>query len=258
MRVTTVFILSLFVFIFSCNKEEVLQNEPSTTVKPTNDKIIIKDDGTVWLYGGPNESEHFNVSNRSFNLTHLKYGLGRETFYALRDPQYIPLVDMNQSIPDESEIILLHANQGTIAYPLELMIKHEVVNDVIDGIPVLVSYCVLADFIGIYSREYCKQVLTFGVSGYTYYEDGIQDGRDGFVLWDRETESLWWPLINSGISGTLEGEHLNKSDLPFTWERTTMYDLRTNYPNSTILNFGQEENPPNGWTRLEEADFDCD
>jgi len=244
--------------IFSCNKEEVQPTTVNTDpAKPLNDKIIEKEDGSLWLYGGPNETDHFNINNHALNLFHLKYGLGRETFHALRNPEYIPLSDLTQPIPDEFEVILIQANEGKIAYPLELMVKHEVINDVIDGIPVLVSYCVLADFIGIFPREYCKQTLTFGVSGYTYYEEGIRDGRDGFVLWDRDTESLWWPIINSGVSGELRGARLD-IDLPFTWERTTMDDLRTNHPNSKILRFGQEEEPPVTWPRLEESDFDCD
>jgi len=38
----------------------------------------------------------------------------------------------------------------------------------------------------VYSREIDGQILTLGASGWTY--------RRTFVLWDRETESIWYHL----------------------------------------------------------------
>lgn len=256
MRLVT-WLVVLLVIGTSCNKEESPVTDPTTPYIPLSDKIINKEDGTMWLYGGPNESDHFDITDNSINLARLKYGIGRELFNTLKNPEFVSIADLSVSLADTSELIVIHADEGIFAYPFDLMVKHEVINDVIDGVPVLVSYCVLADFIGVFSREYCKQTLMFGVSGYTYYSNGVYDGKDGFVLWDRDTESLWWPLINTGVSGTLKDAHLS-SDLPFTWERTTMEVVNTNYPTAQILKFGQFEDPPTDWTRLEEGDFDCD
>ena len=70
------------------------------------------------------------------------------------------------------------------------------------------SYCVLADLGAVYSRNYNSKELTFALSGYTYYDKNIWNGLDGFVLWDRETESLWWPLVGKAVSGKLKGVNL--------------------------------------------------
>ncbi len=252
-----VFFFLFIVTLVSCSKKDIPEDEVTAPYIPLSDKIIDHGDGNLWLYGGQDEEDHFNITNNSIRLSNLKYGLGRELFNSLRDPQYTALSNLTTPMHDSSEIILIHATEGKFAYPIELMVKHEVVNDVIDGIPVLVSYCILADFIGVFPREYCKQTLTFGVSGYTYYQNGVRDGRDGFILWDRDTESLWWPIINKGMSGTFLGASLD-TDLPFSWERTTMGDLRMNHTDAKILKFGQFEVPPENWTRLEENDFDCD
>lgn len=70
----------------------------------------------------------------------------------------------------------------------------------------------MADLDAIYKRDYGGEVLTFGISDYTYFETGIWDGLDAFILWDRDTESLWWPLIEKSVSGPLRDVKLMEMD----------------------------------------------
>ena len=67
----------------------------------------------------------------------------------------------------------------------------------------------------------------FGVSGYVY--------KDVFVIFDRRTESLWYPLDGSGwtaISGPRRGEKI-----PFIEEAPVLSlgKWRKQHPNTTVL-----------------------
>jgi hypothetical protein len=100
----------------------------------------------------------------------------------------------------------------------------------------------------VYERNYGGEELTFALSGYTYFDSLVWDGIDGFVFWDRETESLWWPLIGKAISGSLQGTKLlemNKAN----WADVTWKDVKSNYPTAMVLKSGQDFNRPDNWDR---------
>jgi len=53
----------------------------------------------------------------------------------------------------------------------------------------------------VYDRQVSKdQVLTFGVSGMLY--------RNGLIMYDHQTESLWSHILGQGIAGDYAGTHL--------------------------------------------------
>ena len=213
---------------------------------------VFESDNKLWLWGGNNDDWHFNISNLSLPLSGFKYGLGRETFKALMVPQYqSPAAFGNSFFKEQDEFIVVEGVEEKKAYPIDLMIQHEVINDVIEGEPIMVGYCVLADFAGVFSRKYCGQVFTFAVSGYTYFENGIWDGKDGFVLWDRDTESLWWPLIGQAVSGGMKGEKLNSDIGGLHWEVVTWEELKSQ-GNIKVLKYSQTMEPPIDYPRIDE------
>ncbi len=138
------------------------------------------------------------------------------------------------------------------AYSIKDLTRHEIVNDVLDGKPIMAAYCILANLGAIYDRTYGDEELTFGLSGYTYYDPDVWNGLDGFVFWDRETESLWWPLIDKAVSGPLKGVKLllmNKSN----WEDTNWQTLKGKYPNAQVLHSGQDFTRPPSWRKIQDV-----
>ena len=98
----------------------------------------------------------------------------------------------------------------------------------------------------MFRRTYCDTTFTFAVSGYTYWDYSIQDATNEFLLWDRETESLWWPLINKAVSGQMMGTWLvlyNES----RWRVTTWKDVIENHPGALVLQKDQAMEPPQDW-----------
>lgn len=86
------------------------------------------------------------------------------------------------------------------AYPLRILNYHEIVNDVVDGRPIAVTWCPLCGSAVVYDRRVDGQTLTFGVSG--------KLADDDLVMYDRETNSLWKQSRGTAIDGELDGETL--------------------------------------------------
>ncbi len=211
---------------------------------------FFEEDGTPYLWGGPDASQHFEVENLTLEPEQFHYGIGREAFPALIEPEFVPADEASAWLPDDDRVLGLRIGDEVKAYPIDLLVRHEVVNDVVAGEPVFAAYCILADLGAIYSRRIDGRVHTFALSGYTYYDPEVWDGMDGFVLWDRETESLWWPLIGEAVSGPLLHTPMQVFD-EAAWAQTTWGEWKAQHPGSVVLERGQDFERPTSWPRYE-------
>lgn len=230
------------------NKESVTKERP---VALENGKFF-EVDGKKMLYGGENENQHFDITDCSLEDAQFHYGIGREKFPALLKPEFISVTEANKVWADSTRFLLAQSGNEIKAYSVTDLTRHEIVNDVLDGQPIMAAYCILADLGAIYERNYGDKELTFALSGYTYYDEGVWNGLDGFVFWDRETESLWWPLIGKAVSGPLKNVKLIEMDKD-KWSDTTWKHIRDNYPDAKVLKSGQDFERPTHWKKLEDV-----
>lgn len=210
-------------------------------------------DSIQYLYGGENKDQHFVINNLELHPDQFHYGLGREAFPALISPKFESLADANKHWKNTDRFLVVYVGNETKAYAIKDLIRHEVVNDVISGKPIFAAYCILADLGAIYTRTYGDKTLTFAVSGYTYYDQKIWNGLDAFVLWDRETESLWWPLLEKAVSGKLKSVPLCVLEKT-QWEEITWEDLKKRFSSAQILISNQSFNPPKKWEKYEDVE----
>lgn len=101
--------------------------------------------------------------------------------------------------PQEPVIALVNGDAAR-AYPLKILLWHEIVNDSVGGLPVAVTYCPLCDSALVFDRRVGDLELTFGTTGLLR--------RSDLVMWDRQTESWWQQIPGEAIVGTLTGERL--------------------------------------------------
>jgi hypothetical protein len=191
-----------------------------------------------FLWAGEDTITHFNITEWNLNACYLKHGLGREKFHALVNPEYSRINRDHDHIPDDSEVVILKSGNNIKAYPLGVLRIYELVNDEANGHPIMIVYCYLADLVTVYTRNYCGQKLTFAVSGYTYKDPQNYGALESFILWDRNSESLWWPINDEGVSGPFKGKDLKKYDRT-KWRIITMKQLREKYPDALILDNDQ-------------------
>ena len=203
-------------------------------------------DGRRYLYGGEEEDQHFDITGYLLNDEQFHFGIGRERFPALLEPEFISVAEADSMYADTSRFLILQMGDETKAYSIKDLTRHEVVNDVIDGKPIMAAYCILADLGAIYDRVIGDHKFTFALSGYTYFDDEVWDGLDGFVLWDRETESLWWPLTGNAVSGPMQGTKMKVLDEKY-WSQTTWGEIKAEHANIRILKSGQDFERPTEW-----------
>lgn len=213
--------------------------------------VIERDDGTRLLHGGEDESMHFDITTFRLDPANLNYGIGREAFPALIEPKFVTATEASEWLGPDERVLAVRINDEVRVYPVELLIRHEVVNDVVAGVPIFAAYCILADLGAVYDRRLGDHTLTFALSGYTYADPDVWDGRDAFVLWDRETESLWWPPIGKAVSGPLVDRPLKLLD-EAQWSQTTWREIAGKHPHAMVLQRGQDFERPKQWTRLED------
>ena len=260
----SILILFLFISLIACkndnksNSEEIPSGQREDTIKKPQRPIALENDkffevdGRKMLYGGEKAVQHFDITNNELKDEQFHYGIGREHFPALLDPKFTTIKAVDSIWNDDDRFILAYSGNDIKAYSVKDLTRHEVVNDVLNGEPIMAVYCILADLGAIYDRQYGDKELTFALSGYTYYDKDVWDGLDGFVLWDRETESLWWPLIDRAVSGDLKGVELLEKDKE-NWKDTTWKDIKENYPEAKVLISGQDFERPENWQKIDDV-----
>ncbi|MEJ7803726.1 MAG: DUF3179 domain-containing (seleno)protein [Candidatus Limnocylindria bacterium] len=129
----------------------------------------------------------------------LSGGPGKGGIPAIDDPEFaeIPSIDW---LEDQEPVIMLGVDDEWRAYPIQILIWHEIVNDTIAGVPVTVTFCPLCHTAVTFDRTVDGQVLDFGVSGNLRHSD--------LVMYDRQTESWWQQATGRGIVGEFSGTAL--------------------------------------------------
>lgn len=131
-------------------------------------------------------------------------------------------------VPDD-RVIGVSIRGEARAYPLRLMRWHEVVNDVVGGEFIAVTYSPLCDSVVVYSTQTVGEVIELGVSGLLYNSNPL--------LYDRnkgpESSPLWTQLDGLPVTG---GDPLQLNRLrPLTADLVTWRDWRAQYPETTVV-----------------------
>lgn len=127
-------------------------------------------------------------------------GPPRDGIPPLDHPQFVTLSSANSWLHDREPVIAVHRNGVAKAYPLQILIWHEIVNDTIGDEPIVVTFCPLCNSAVAFQRQLDEHVLDFGTTGRLRHSD--------LVMWDRQTESWWQQLTGEAIIGTLAGKRL--------------------------------------------------
>ena len=126
-------------------------------------------------------------------------------------------------VSDSDTVLGLEINGDVRAYPLSILVWHEIVNDNVGGVPVAVTYCPLCFTNQVFERVIDGQEVEFGTSGKLY--------NSNLVMYDRLTNSYWSQALGKAIVGELTGYEL--STIPFDVIRWG--DWKSLHPDSVVL-----------------------
>lgn len=126
-------------------------------------------------------------------------------------------------VSDDDLVIGIDINGEQKAYPLFIMVWHEIVNDKVGEIPVAVTYCPLCFTNQVFDRTVDGKITEFGTSGKLY--------NSNLVMYDRNTDSQWSQALGMAITGQMTGQTLKR--VPFDVARWS--DWKSLYPDTLVL-----------------------
>jgi hypothetical protein len=176
-------------------------------------------------------------------------GPPRDGIPSIDEPKFISPDEAAQWLADNEPVVALEINGDARAYPLQILTWHEIVNDVVGDLPVIVTFCPLCNSAIAFDRTLSGEVYEFGTSGLLRNSD--------LIMYDRTTESLWQQFTGEAIVGELVGQEL--TFLPSSM--VGFADFRAAHPEGVVLSrdtgfsraYGR--NPYAGYDRIGQTPF---
>ena len=150
-------------------------------------------------------------------------GPPRDGIPAIDAPRFVDIDAAAEWLADQEPVIALSVDDDARAYPLQILIYHEIVNDTVGGQPVAVTFCPLCNASIVFDRTVDARVLDFGTTGRLRMSD--------LVMYDRQSESWWQQFTGRGIIGEYTDTVLEQ--LPS--QIVSFGTFRSAYPDGRVL-----------------------
>jgi hypothetical protein len=127
-------------------------------------------------------------------------GPGKDGIPAIDEPKFVSVGEGDEWLEDREPVIELELAGQARAYPIQILIWHEIVNDTVGERPIAVTFCPLCNTALVFDRRLDGQVLDFGTTGNLRSSD--------LVMYDRQTETWWQQFGGDAVIGELAGAEL--------------------------------------------------
>lgn len=179
----------------------------------------------------------------------LSGGPGRDGIPALDASKFVSVNEANGWIQPVEPVIFFQVGNDARAYPIQIIIWHEVINDTVGGVPVAITFCPLCNTAIAYERTVNGQVLDFGTTGRLRFSN--------LLMYDRQTESWWQQALGQAIIGKLTGTKLvSQPAVIISWAT-----FRAAHPDGKVFsrNTGYQrpygQNPYRGYDDINQSPF---
>jgi len=168
---------------------------------------------------------------------------------AIDHPRFITPAAAQSWLDPREPVIVFERGGDARAYPLQILMFHEIVNDTVGGQPVTVTFCPLCNASIVFDRLVGGVMLDFGTTGKLRKSD--------LVMYDRQSESWWQQFTGKGIVGRYAGTTLVQ--LPSTI--APFSEFVSAYPKGQVLSretgFARSygRNPYRGYDRFGDKPF---
>ncbi|MDP2080359.1 MAG: DUF3179 domain-containing protein [Pseudotabrizicola sp.] len=142
---------------------------------------------------------------------------------ALDGASFIPVAAETRLDDREPVMTYEHPGEAPRAWPIRYLMWHEIVNDQVGGVPIVVTFCPLCNTGIIFDARIEGVAHSFGVSGKLRFSD--------MIMYDRQTQSWWQQALGDGIVGQHTGATLTQ--LPGWMESWSAF--RDRNPNGLVM-----------------------
>jgi hypothetical protein len=142
-----------------------------------------------------------NFARHSVPYEEIKSGgPSKDGIPAIDEPRFVTTTEADRWLEPREPVIALTIGDETRAYPIQVLIWHEIVNDELAGVPVAVTFCPLCNTAIVFDRRVDGRALDFGTTGKLRHSD--------LVMYDRQSESWWQQFGGEAIVGRYTGTEL--------------------------------------------------
>jgi len=169
---------------------------------------------------------YWNTNWKKHNVPYdelLSGGPPRDGIPPIDNPEFVDVNDAKSWIKDNEPVVFVKVNNEVKAYPIQILIWHEIVNDTLGKKEISVTFCPLCNSTIVFDRNLDGKLYDFGTSGLLRNSD--------LVMWDRQSETLWQQFTGEAIIGELTGKKLTM--LPSSM--ISFKDYYTAYPKGKVL-----------------------
>lgn len=172
----------------------------------------------------PSPQKAFVLSDSSIPTEEIRSGgPGKDGIPAMTNPKVIQ-ANRARFLQSNDRVVGVSINGHSRAYPISILIHHEVVNDQVAETPLAITYCPLCDSVVAFDRRTDLGLKEFGVSGLLY--------NSNVLLYDRsDSESLWSQLMMQGVSGP--GKAMKWKVIPV--DLTSWAEWLSRHPTTEVL-----------------------
>ena len=112
----------------------------------------------------------------------LSGGPPKDGIPAIDDPKFVSVEEADEWLKPQEPVVLVQVGDDARAYPIQILMWHEIVNDTVGGVPVTVTFCPLCNTGVAFERTFEGQVLDFGTTGRLRFSN--------LIMYDRQTVTL--------------------------------------------------------------------
>lgn len=153
----------------------------------------------------------------------LSGGPPKDGIPSIDDPKFVSADEAKVWLKDEEPGITFSRGNTHRFYPYQILVWHEIVNDMVEGERILVTYCPLCLTGFVLDPLVRGERVEFGTSGKLW--------KSNLVMYDRKTESLWPQVLAEAAVGEMTGTKL--AILPSDQMRFGVWKKK--YPNGEVL-----------------------
>jgi len=184
-------------------------------------------------FGSFLKPEYLSPNKMGVRLEEITWGGVKKDGIPPLDPPRMTIPEVITYLQDDDLVFGVSINGDARAYPLRILGWHEMLNDVVGGVPVALAYCTLCGSGILFETavEGREAPFIFGSSGLLY--------RSNKLMFDRETNSLWNQFTGKPVVGPLVGEGIELEQHPIVitnwaaWRTqnplTLVMDVNTGY-----------------------------
>jgi hypothetical protein len=179
----------------------------------------------------------------------LSGGPPKDGIPSIDAPKFQSTREADEWLSDREPVVFVQVGDDARAYPIQILIWHEIVNDTVGGEPLLVTFCPLCNTAIAFNRTFDGTVLDFGTTGRLRYSN--------LIMYDRQTETWWQQATGDAIAGEYTGAQLEF----YPASMISWTDFKALYPDGKVLsrdtghvrNYGR--NPYYGYDDINQTPF---